>query len=169
MTDDDDERLARLTELARRLWPDQGATVRWDAFYDVAKVVNERGTILFEMQHPRSLDALEAALLVLAGEDPLGKWARKLAEDSVRAGDAAEAALAMRADESRPVGILDMLAVYAQPHDWVEQLAAKMEANGRQLVEKASPEMRDLAEAFACSLEAYADELRARARQGGER
>ncbi len=66
----DEARIQRLTELARRVWRDRGAFVSWDAFYDTAKVVNDRGTILAKIVSPQALDALEAALLVLAG-DPL--------------------------------------------------------------------------------------------------
>jgi hypothetical protein len=70
----DDERLLRLTELARRVWPD-GKYVRELGVYVApngqrARVVNHAAgfDLLDVKRHPRSLDALEAALLVLTGD-----------------------------------------------------------------------------------------------------
>jgi hypothetical protein len=78
----DDARLQRLTELARKVWPDGEADARASADPNecAACVVlhpdGEWQQALAIMQHPRALDALEAALCVLAGEPP--PWAVEL-------------------------------------------------------------------------------------------
>lgn len=65
----DDERLARLTDLAQRVWPGADPLI-----VDTGKAagVHERGgqerMLAMVLAHPRSLDALEAALLVLSGD-----------------------------------------------------------------------------------------------------
>ena len=63
----DEARLARLTELARSVW---GGGYAWydDDRASIAGVHTERMDSVIEIQHPRALDALEAALLVLADE-----------------------------------------------------------------------------------------------------
>jgi len=99
----DEARIERLTQLARRVWPSQDATVRWDPMYDVAAVINDRSTILLELQHPRALDMLEAALLVGAGEAPL-----------VAAGQGAMCKL-------------------AEPPAWVEKLASEWETTSQEM------------------------------------
>lgn len=58
------ERIARLTELARRVWPQADV----ERFGDGTMVI-VRSAPMLACDHPRALDALEAALLVLAGED----------------------------------------------------------------------------------------------------
>jgi hypothetical protein len=66
----DEERIARLTELARKVFGDSRVIVRnhsasvADDFGD-----GDTGTERIFVKHPRALDALEAALSVLAGED----------------------------------------------------------------------------------------------------
>jgi len=64
----DDERIAKLTELAQRVWPDEpygGAHVV--AYGDAAWVrVRPNTEHIKVLGHPRALDALEAALLALA-------------------------------------------------------------------------------------------------------
>lgn len=74
----DEARIARLTELARRVWPD--ALVSSEGLPDYAGVHiydaagQARGMRVSINNHPHALDALEAALLVLAGDDePLSK------------------------------------------------------------------------------------------------
>lgn len=78
----DDERIQRLTELARRVWPDQHpleleAMPQWQS---AAVRMEANGELLLLVEnHPRAFDALEAALLVLADEPPA--WAQKLADE----------------------------------------------------------------------------------------
>lgn len=66
----DDERIARCTELARRVWPE--ASVEFSCRMWCVDAPNNAHDAVVEMlavhDHPRALDALEAALLVLAGE-----------------------------------------------------------------------------------------------------
>jgi hypothetical protein len=99
----DDEQLVRLTALARRVWPELGAEVRWDALYDIAKVVNYRSVILYESQHPRGLEALEAALRVLAGEESQAEreaaFYQALAKQNARAERDAEKCVAALEDK----------------------------------------------------------------------
>ena len=72
----DDERIRRLTELARRVWPDRDAQifVASDDEENTCVVLDEKGDWEQHLgtNHPRALDALEAALLVLAGESDRG-------------------------------------------------------------------------------------------------
>ncbi len=68
----EEERIARLTELARRVWPDVMHlrvvdNRQWRAAY-VCRGEDTDPQLCIE-DHPRALDALEAALLVLAGEE----------------------------------------------------------------------------------------------------
>jgi hypothetical protein len=65
-------RIAMLTELARKAWPDH-SRVQVEHFPGRFALVNADGVIglLAEIaQHPRALDALEAMLRVLADEPP---------------------------------------------------------------------------------------------------
>ena len=75
-------RIERLTELARRVWPGFGDELYTSAY----GVVTGFGDVLISVtRHPRALDALEAALLVLAGEPPFSherEW--KAVEAQVR-------------------------------------------------------------------------------------
>lgn len=68
----DNDRIARLTELARRVWPDASIPVDVTHTQTSARVEIDdpraSGPIpLAFLCHPRALDALEAALLVLNG------------------------------------------------------------------------------------------------------
>lgn len=79
----DEARIARLTQLARRVWPrrdPEAVEHEWhDGFpgfevlsgdHDLMANDEDSNTVLaFVQSHPRALDALEAALLVLAGDD----------------------------------------------------------------------------------------------------
>lgn len=84
----DDERLQRLTELARRVWPDIDAAIV-DHAQSAGVYARAQGETMVAMvlRHPLSLDALEAALRELAGEAPAwvdelaSKWEREAAED----------------------------------------------------------------------------------------
>lgn len=78
MTDED--RLARLTELARRVLPEQlglevvdgqpGDALPWCALAWDDSASETAPLLVFECHHPRALDALEAALLAMLGEQP---------------------------------------------------------------------------------------------------
>lgn len=143
----DDERIQRLTELARRVWPDQGAGVSWDPFYDVAKVINDRRTILFEMQSPRAFDALEAALLVLADDE----------------GEAAMFSAGRRFEQA-------MRKCQSDPPAWVGKLASEWEQRAAKWVSMHESHHDEDECADACYAEARqvlvcADELRERARR----
>jgi hypothetical protein len=61
----DEERIERLTELARHVWSD--AEIEADRNQVHVETSAEWGFAL-SIKHPRALDALEAALRVLAGE-----------------------------------------------------------------------------------------------------
>lgn len=66
-----DERIQRLTELARRVWPGSVGTLKiWVSPADaiVSELAGEGSGTIFSATHPRALDMLEAALLVGAGE-----------------------------------------------------------------------------------------------------
>lgn len=67
----DDERIARLTQLARRVWPGQ-LGVRIEQSPDGGwRVLSDDWLLLAVRARPRALDALEAALLVLQSEHPV--------------------------------------------------------------------------------------------------
>jgi len=75
----DEDRIARLTELARKVWPDAQLEEAWSGFCWLDIVgSSDRSYVRFWTEHPRALDALETALCVLAGEPP--QWALELAE-----------------------------------------------------------------------------------------
>lgn len=74
----DDERIQRLTELARRVWPDE-LVIEIITDAEGVSVESDRCILCTVEQHERALDALEAALLVLAGEP--AAWAEKLADE----------------------------------------------------------------------------------------
>lgn len=67
MSTSDDARIARLTELARKVWPD--AAIDFEEGHDLEVWTPAEGAWRCERiamhAHPRALDALEAALLVL--------------------------------------------------------------------------------------------------------
>jgi len=110
----DDERLARLTELARRVWPH--ARIEWDgdALCVLGPVQQANGrTVVAEHlrinPHPRAADALEAALLVLASGET---WHGRM-------GELDECLRVLRAQYGiDPPHVLP-------PPAWVEQLAAE--------------------------------------------
>lgn len=75
----DEERLKKLTELARRVWPSLDGTISIEEFGCEGHVIVRRNAILSEVlliatEHPRALDALEAALSVLAGLQPFARF-----------------------------------------------------------------------------------------------
>lgn len=81
----DDERIARITELARRIALAEEPDVRPELHtVEVERLGNTctasalLGRVRIE-GHPRALDALEAALLVLAEEPPPLHWVEPLA------------------------------------------------------------------------------------------
>jgi hypothetical protein len=77
----DDARLKRLIELARQVWPELERPFIWtdESVGDVmaaAELDDEGIQYIHVHPHPRALDALEAALLVLTGE--VKGWIRPL-------------------------------------------------------------------------------------------
>lgn len=81
--EDHNERIARLTELAREVWPsapdEDPLELRIHVHEGSACVATSDGICLFVVvNHPRALAALEAALCVLAKKPP--QWAVELAE-----------------------------------------------------------------------------------------
>ena len=68
----DDARIARLTKLARKVWqvPSSTPVVVEQPFSTSAEVWIGNDCVLRVSDHPRALDALEAALCVLADELP---------------------------------------------------------------------------------------------------
>ncbi len=66
---DDEARVKRLTELARRVWVDTSVTCV-DGDVMACDAATYDGEYIRIARHPRAFDALEAALLVLAGEPP---------------------------------------------------------------------------------------------------
>lgn len=130
MSDDDEARIGKLTELARRVWPrDREIAVCQDGAE--AEVLGHDCDSLIRIEHPRALDALEAALLVLAGEpadfdellarSSVGQGLRALREDP-------EAELARVEEELTPEVMEILRRANDEPPAWVEQLAAKWEA-----------------------------------------
>jgi len=83
----DDERIERLTELSRRVWPD--AEIEADRNQAHVGTSAEWGFAV-SIKHPRALEALEAALLVLAGEP--SPWVEQLASEWEVDADACERA-----------------------------------------------------------------------------
>lgn len=88
MRESDEERIARLTQLARRAWPDfnPGDGSGSDGFYfgdHDAVCLRALGRMVLRVEHPRALDALQAALLTLAGvlDVPSLEFADDLWED----------------------------------------------------------------------------------------
>lgn len=125
----DEARIARLTELARRVWPDAAA-----AMVDgVASVVEIPGyyECLYIARHPCALDALEAALLVLADEERVPLTERRVLEDRIAALERDRATLLRRyQEEQAKVAILDdafrtasAALNEAEAATWAEQLA----------------------------------------------
>lgn len=61
----DEARIARLTEMARKVWPGAAVSVAGDAV--VVDAINEPRFPL-QVHHPRALDVVEIALIVLSDE-----------------------------------------------------------------------------------------------------
>lgn len=82
----DDARIAKLTKLARRVWPDRETGI---STATGAEAVDQRtDDLLVDIgQHPRALDALEAALLVLADEERVPLTERRVLEDRIKAAE----------------------------------------------------------------------------------
>jgi hypothetical protein len=75
----DEDRLARLTELARKAWPHNDIAI--DSCGDFVRVTDPKDVTdptLAQLDHPHALDALEAALCMLAYDPP--QWAVEFAE-----------------------------------------------------------------------------------------
>jgi hypothetical protein len=81
----DEQRLARLTELARRVWPE--ASVEFSCRMWCVDAPNNAHDAVVEMlavhDHPRALDALETCLLVLADEERVPLTADQVTRDAL--------------------------------------------------------------------------------------
>jgi hypothetical protein len=119
----DDERIARLTDLARRVWPDRNARVAIGEEGEEGEEEHGACVILDELgeweqhlgiTHPRALDALEAALLVLSS--PHSGAMRLALRDLAEHGKLSTAKVTLR-DE---------------PPAWVELLASEWEKLAKQ-------------------------------------
>lgn len=117
------ERIERLTQLAREVWPDRdeqmviheitgAAMIAYRSRFPCSTVDGSEGERIVSyhtrIDHPRALDALEAALLALVGDNTRAQLARL--EERVR--DVLQTELARR-DGALPA--------------WVEQLAREWE------------------------------------------
>lgn len=108
----DEARIARLTELARRVWPGEVAdnipAVQQEAGHWV-EVYGRRVSVLMSVRSSsRALDALEAALLVLADEERVPLTERRVLEDRIEALERDRATLVRRYEErNAQVAILD--------------------------------------------------------------
>ena len=111
----DDDRIAKLTELAKKVWPD--AEVDADAKGAQAFVgTSAEWGFAVKIAHPRALDALEAALLVLSGE---GKaLTREVFHEAVH-----EAATRIAESRRESMAELEEALVPA----WAEELAKQWE------------------------------------------
>ncbi len=145
----DDERLARLTELARRVFPELGVHVSVeesanDTLY--ATVMTRTRDNIYntpvKIVHPRCGDALEAALLVLV--------------DDVVVDDAARLARADAAFVRLTRGV----------PAWVEQIAARLDGIASHLRDVADLGVNHGIRLAQSNVEQCAAELRARAKGG---
>ena len=139
----DDDRIERLTQLARRMWPDRPyVEVRSGiGFAEVRDGPRDGGWIdsLLRVDHGNALDALEAALLVLDG-------ARVVPDGALR--------------DAYCRGVVDALE---ESPAWVEQLAAQWE---REALEPPPETVRTAHPPYLLrvALQECAKELRARAK-----
>jgi len=126
-----DDRIARLTDLARQAWPpgphDTDLTIdEMPDFQSAAVRVNGEALLLVE-DHPKALDAIEAALYVLIGKDePLST---SQAKDVYSEAFAVAKRLFSREPLYRidPDGTIECM----EPPPWVEELAGKWEAEAK--------------------------------------
>lgn len=116
----DDERIERLTELARRVpeWRSLGVHVSGDERY-VLLVTRTPDNVYnhpVKIVHPRALDALEAALLVLSGEaEMIEPWRREMLRDRI---EHLERRLKLAPAEPQPDAPTDIAAL---PDYWDER------------------------------------------------
>jgi hypothetical protein len=103
-----DDRIARLTELAQRVWAPRSLYVEQASEFQSAAVrgVDDDQPWLLVEDHPRALDALEAALLVLAAEPDMRDAALRgcgnvIREQEAKLAAVREAAEAWEADARR--------------------------------------------------------------------
>jgi hypothetical protein len=76
----DDARIAHLTELARKAWPDgEEHGVVLGSSYALAYLSEGRCTMLRVNHDTRAVGGMEAALYALAGESPPQSWVVELA------------------------------------------------------------------------------------------
>ncbi len=119
----DEARIARLTAMARRVWPDEVAERVTPIVHDPGHYAQLRGRRIGMLVaihgHPRALDALEAALLVLA--DPEAKTTTRESFGEAVAQAAAKLA------QSSPDLDAKLREIVREPPAWVEQLAGEWE------------------------------------------
>lgn len=156
----DEARIARLTEIARRVWQhseEQPVTVECGLGACVRS--GSRTALDVVATHDRALDALEAALLVLADEERIPLTERRVFEDRIEALERDRATLVRRYRDRE----LEQAA-------WVEDLAEEWSASAAEC--RAVPETHGVVATAshlqAGQLERCARELRERAKRGGE-
>lgn len=132
----DDEQIARCTELARRVWPDLDAAIVAGALSaGVYSGAQNETMVAMILRHPRALNALEAALLVLADDGDLLRRAivEVEARSDLRGAHAAEIAMAVlrvaRGLRNPLTEDSEQEATGVPP--WVEQLATAWEREAR--------------------------------------
>lgn len=178
----DDERLAQLTKLARKAYRNAGLTAAEHEIhdghmgYEVLGDV-EDGLMVFVWSHPRALDALEAALLVLAGEDrhrSTTEYAQAMTERAERAeaelliarsslGTPDVQAVIDQADADLTDEVMRRIAeINSKPPAWVEAIASRMESQAADF----EATERDVGRLLAQQFRAYAAEMRARSTEG---
>ncbi len=125
----DEARIKRLTELARRVWPDAAAAVV-DGVPSVHEMTDYYGEYIHIARHPRALDALEAALLVLSGDLVLTGDERNLMRPDIR-----------RVIEAN----VEVGMAYTKLLVDVEQLAGEWDRSGDPAIKVCAAELRERA------------------------
>lgn len=164
----DEARLARLTELARRVWPELERPHVW-APTEVGTAIpgcalDDEGLEYIHVHpHPRALDALEAALLVLADEERVPLTERRVFEDRIEALERDRATLVRRYKDRE----LEQAA-------WVEALAQEWEVKAGTIARRVAQRLPSneyaplLTEMLTTVVDGLARELRERAKRGSE-
>ena len=119
----DEARIAKLTELARRVWPDVHSVYEHDGYIDAGAIAMQGGYRLHLRigPHPRALDALEAALLVLAGEGIAESVCRRDCDGYWEQHQRAERATAW---VEQLASVIEDMKKHPESVTWAEQLGA---------------------------------------------
>lgn len=131
----DEERLVRLTEMARQVWPEVHSVYEHDGYLDAGALAMQGGYRLLMRiaPHPRALDALEAALLVLSGEGIV----TTLPRFSAAVVEAAE-----KLAESRAKTSAELDAMLGKVPAWAEKLASEWDSSGDPAIRVCAAELR---------------------------